>query len=261
MIGCGRILGAGLASFVVLAAQAANCGIDSMSEAGKYGFTYRPAFFDVAKSYELRKAFLVGPDDPLIYRKTGKRDTYLTVDSDVSYSSDWFLAIKFKLKAGRKYPALNNPAGGTDLQAIAQSGGAGNTQLLYVNADGKLCERVGSVSVSSPLNVTALVKGNYAADPDVRLSRAEVIDPQYAAALSIAIKREGPSMWTVTANYFLNDVLKLTHTKNVDRNADRLELEGYVVRLAKSASGELEATVVGEPDPAFQDGVLRSSMR
>ncbi|MBK9219759.1 MAG: hypothetical protein IPL70_15990 [Uliginosibacterium sp.] len=125
------------------------CNIEALNNAQRYNYRYTPTYFEVGKNYELGTPFTLKPGGQLVYRKIGRKDLFLVPETNIVYDPGWFLSITFRLMAGQKYPAEANRDKRVPLYVIRQSGGQGNSQLLYVNQQGFLCERVGSYSEPS----------------------------------------------------------------------------------------------------------------
>ncbi|MBK9218398.1 MAG: hypothetical protein RJA63_724 [Pseudomonadota bacterium] len=233
-------------------AHAADCNIEALNNAQRYNYRYTPTYFEVGKNYELGTPFTLKPGGQLVYRKIGRKDLFLVPETNIVYDPGWFLSITFRLMAGQKYPAEANRDKRVPLYVIRQSGGQGNSQLLYVNQQGFLCERVGSYSEPSGdfRPIPTLVKGNYTSTPtEAHLLLQEEVDPKFSSATAITLEEEGASMLKLTLNQFSAGELKRTVSKQFDRNAaDDLQFEGWHFALHKQNDGSYRATVVAQPE-------------
>jgi len=232
-------------------AHAADCHIEALSGAQRFNFHASASYFDVSKSYALGTPFVVKPGGQLAYRKIGRKLAYLVPDANIVYKPDWFLSISFKLPAGMKFHAESNPDASVPLHVIRQPGGQGNTQLLYVNQDGALCERVGSFSQPSGGfgAITTLVHGTYAAAPaEAHLQFSEEVDAGFSRATAVTLDEDGAAVLKLTLNVFNANGLERTVSKAFDRNAaDDVQFEGWRFSLRKQADGSYQATVLAQP--------------
>ncbi|WP_374355351.1 hypothetical protein [Chitinimonas sp.] len=241
-----------IAGLLSAAAHAADCNIGALSDAQRYNYSALPTYFEISKSYELGSPFTLKPGEQLAYRKLGRKNLYLVPEADIVYKPDWFLSLSFRLNAGHPYQAEVSQAKDTPLYVIRQSGGQGNSQLLYVNRDGALCERVGSYSApSGGLGaVTTLVKGTYASTPvEAHLQLTEETDSRFSKAFAITLSEEGSAVLKLTLNQFNANGLERTVSKAFDRNTtEDLQFEGWRFALRRQGNGTYTATVLTQPN-------------
>jgi len=232
---------------VALAAHAADCNISALNDAQKYDFAYRPVYFDVSKNYEISAPYTVKPGEQLIYRKIGRKNFYFVPTADITYKPDWLLSTTFRLSAGQKYWAEEGADKTVPLRAIRMQGSSA-ANLLYVDQEGALCERVASIALTG-FNIKTIVAGKYVGTPaDGQLQYREEVDSQYSNAVSVTLDEEGAALIKLTLNIFNAKGLVRTVARKFDKNAiNDLLFEGWHFSLKKQPDGTYQATVLAQP--------------